>query len=234
MRASRHAVTILTVRSREGPLADLLAENEGAFQCGCEVHRVQMVEPDADAVEARLRAGQVACADCGGELRPWGFARWRTVRDHGRAVRLRPRRSVCRGCAVTHVLLPTVLLLRRVDVATVIGEALHAHFVSGSTQEQVAEAAGAPVDTARRWLRRFAANAVELREGFVALARRLDPELVPIEPRGSPCLDALEAIGVAAAAAVRRLGPAPLWPFVSGASGGRLLSNTSCTVGASP
>ena len=192
---------------------------------------MQMVDPDAEAVEARLRSGQIACADCGGELRPWGFARWRTVRDHGRALRLRPRRSVCRGCAVTHVLLPTVLLARRVDVATVIGEALHAHFVSGSTQEKVAEAAGVPVDTARRWLRRFGANAAELREGFLALAHRLDPRLGPLEPRGSPPLDALEAIGAAGAAAVRRLGPAPLWWFVSGASGGRLLSNTSCTVG---
>lgn len=112
-----------------------------------------------------------------------------------------------------------------------IGEALHAHFVSGSTQEEVAEAA-APVDTARRWLRRFGANAVELRAGFLALAHRLDPQLGPLEPRGSSPLDALEAIGAAAAAAVRRLGPAPLWGFVSGASGGRLLSNTSCTVGA--
>ena len=120
---------------------------------------MQMVEPDAEAVEARLHAGQMACADCGGELRPWGFARWRTVRDPGRALRLRPRRSVCRGCAVTHVLLPTVLLLRRVDQAAVIGEALWAHFVLGKSQEQVAGAAGAPVDTARRWLRRLRALA---------------------------------------------------------------------------
>ena len=195
---------------------------------------MQMVEPDADAVEARLRAGQIACPGCGGELRPWGFARCRTVRDHEGSLRLRPRRSVCRGCAITHVLLPAVLLLRRADVAAAIGEALHAHFVSGATQERVAEAAGAPVDTARRWLRRFRANAPELRAGFLALAHRLDPGLAPLQPRGSPPLDALEAIGAAAAAAARRFGPAPLWPFVSGASGGRLLSNTSCTVGASP
>lgn len=30
---------------------------------------MQMVEPDAEAVEARLLAGEMACA-CGGELRP--------------------------------------------------------------------------------------------------------------------------------------------------------------------
>lgn len=133
------------------------------------------------------------------------------------------------------MLLPTLALLRRVDVAAVIGEALHGHYVSGLTQEEVAEAAGGVhPDTARRWLRRFAANAPDLREGFIAMAHGFDPELAPVEPRGSPCLDALEAIGAAAAAAARRLGPCPLWWFVSGASGGRLLSNTSCTVGGFP
>jgi len=33
---------------------------------------------------------------------------------------------------------------------------------------------------------------------------------------------------VAAAAGVRRFGPTLLWNLVAGASGGRLLSNTSC------
>jgi len=39
-------------------------------------------------------------------------------------------------------------------------------------------------------------------------AHRLDPMLGPIEPRGSQLADAVEALGVAAAAAVRR----GLWP----------------------
>jgi hypothetical protein len=36
--------------------------------------------------------------------------------------------------------------------------------------------------------------------------------------------DALEAIGVAAGAAARRLGPTRVWWFVAGATGGRLLA----------
>ena len=84
-----------------------------------------------------------------------------------------------------------------------------------------------PATTVRGWLRRFAAKAEFLRGQFTALAHGLDRDLGRLEPRGSPSEDALDAIGVAAAAAARRLGPSPVWWMASGASGGRLLANTS-------
>jgi hypothetical protein len=175
---------------------------------------VQMVEPDQNAVEAALVAGRLVC-DCGGELRPWAHARWRTLRNVTEWVRLRPRRARCTSCLATHVLLPTTLLLRRRDLAAVIGEALWSRHLDGASLATVAG-----------WFRSFARRAEDIRETFTALAHRYDPQLAPIEARGSPCAEALEAIGVAAAAAVRFLGPAPLWDFVAGASGGRLLTNT--------
>lgn len=190
---------------------------------------MMMVEDDPSGVEARLQAGEYRCGDCSaGRLRPWGFARRRRLRDRGRAVELRPRRSRCGSCHVTHVLLPTVALLRRRDLAEVVGEALHARFVKGKSRSVVASAAGVHADTARGWLRRFRARAVEIRVLFSTWAHRLDASLGPIRPAGSAEADALEAIGVAAAAAARRLGPVPLWAFVAGASSGLLLSNTSC------
>jgi len=188
---------------------------------------VQMVEPDQNAVEAALVAGRLVC-DCGGELRPWAHARWRTLRNVTEWVRLRPRRARCASCLATHVLLPTIALLRRRDLAAVIGEALWSRHLDGASRAAVAERAGVLPDTARGWFRRFAERAEDIRQAFTALAHRYDPQLPPVEARGSPCAEALEAIGVAAAAAVRFLGPAPLWDFVAGASGGRLLSNTSC------
>ena len=191
---------------------------------------MQMVEADAESVESRLAAGQIACPACGGELRPWGHARRRTLRDRGRAVELRPRRSRCRRCLVTHVLLPVLALLRRMDLAAVIGGALVGRHVERQSRVELARTTGAPWDTVRGWLRRFEARAVEIRAEFAALANRWDAELGPIEPRATVALDALEAIGVAAAAAVRRFGPTPLWALVAGASGGRLLSNTSCPI----
>ena len=187
-----------------------------------------MVEPRADLVEARLSSGEYLCATCGdGRLAPWGFARHRKLRARGNEVWLRPRRGRCVACFVTHVLLPTIALLRRRDVVEVIGEALAARYLEGKSQSIVAAEAGVHFDTARGWQRRFSANAVEIRELFTTIARHLDASLGPIAPRHSPEADALEAIGMAASAAARRLGPGPLWSFVAGASSGMLLSNTS-------
>lgn len=187
-----------------------------------------MVGANQDAVESDLVGGRLVCGVCDGRLAPWGHARWRTLRDRGRLVGLRPRRSRCSSCRLTHVLLPVSALLRRRDLAEVIGEALRSRHLEGLSRREVAERAGVHPDTARGWQRRFVARAEAIGADFVALAHRYDPLLPPIQVRGSPAAGALEAIGVAAAAAVRLLGPGPLWDFVAGASGGRLLSNTSC------
>lgn len=192
------------------------------------VARVLMVEADEVEVEKKLVAGDYSCPGCMGRLRPWGFARRRCLRDRAEEVVLRPRRSRCVSCLVTHVLLPTVVLLRRRDLAEVIGEALAARFLEAKSRAKVAEGAGVSPVTARRWCARFAARAEEIRVAFTVLAYELDASLGPLEARASPEVDALEAIGVAAAAAARRFGPAPLWRFVAGASGGLLLSNTKC------
>lgn len=190
---------------------------------------MMMVEPQADLVEARLVAGEYCCCSCGeGRLAPWGFARRRKLRFRGGEVWLRPRRGRCVLCLVTHVMLSTVALLRRRDVVEVIGEALTARYLDGKSRSVIAAEAGVPFDTACRWQHRFSGKSGEIRELFSTIAHRLDASLGPIQPRQSPAADALEAIGVAAAAAARKLGPGPLWSFVSGASSGMLLSNTSC------
>lgn len=198
---------------------------------------VRMVDPDAEAVEADLRAGRIKCPRCGSGLRPWGYARARWLRDHGRPVGIRPRRSICRTCAntpgaqKTHVLLPKIALLRRADTVTTIGEALEARHLGGCRRGEVAQQAGVHMDTLRGWLRRFAVRAEEVRVLFTRLAHEWDPEQPPVAARESPALDALEAIGLTAQAAARHFGAAdtePRWQLVAGASAGHLLCNTSC------
>jgi transposase-like protein len=124
------------------------------------------------------------------------------------------------------VLLPVLALLRRVDLAEVIGRALERK-AAGWGHRRIAAEAGVPPTTARGWVRRFERKAEAIRAHFTALAYRLDPALGPISPQSRPLADAVEAVGMAAQAAGERFGLMPSWVFASGASGARLLCNTN-------
>ena len=187
------------------------------------VHPMLMVDTDSVVVERSLLAGELTCPPCGGVLPPWGHARWRVTRREQGAVRHRPRRASCMGCGMTHVLLPAAWLSRRADAASVIGAALLAK-AAGSGHRPIADALGCPASTVRGWLRRFAARAEDLRVLFTRLLHSLDPMAGPLLPRDCVFADALEALGRAGAAGVRRLSPRPPWEFASWASGGLLLA----------
>jgi hypothetical protein len=105
----------------------------------------------------------------------------------------------------THVLLPVGVLLRRRDLASVIGSALLAK-ADGKGHRPIAVELEVPATTVRGWLRRFAARAELIAGHFARLAAWLDPSAAVPQPRGSPLACAVEAIGVAAVAAARRLG----------------------------
>jgi hypothetical protein len=127
------------------------------------------------------------------------------------------------GCAKTHVLLSTAWLSRRADAVSVIGAALLAK-AAGSGHRPIAVALGCPASTVRGWLRRFGALAEVLRVLFTRLLHSLDPQAGPLLPRDCVFADALEALGRASAAGVRRLSPRPPWEFASWASGGLMLA----------
>ena len=167
---------------------------------------------DAARVERMLAEGRLSCPGCGGRLARWGYALERTVFGPGREGReVRPRRSRCAACRVTHVLLPARLLLRRPDEAPVIGAALAAA-ARGRGYRRAARELGVPEDTVRGWLRRAAGRAGQVREVFTKVAAALSTDPVPLEPAGSPLGDALVAVAAAAAAAAGR------WPRLLGVS----------------
>jgi hypothetical protein len=122
------------------------------------------------------------------------------------------------------VLIGTDCLLRRRDLAEVIGAALGAK-AAGLGHRRAAGPA-VPVSTVRGWLRHFVAHAEATRVWFTVLAHDLDPMLTPLVPTATALGDAVEAIAFAARAASLRLAPVKPWHFASAASGGRLLSNT--------
>ena len=120
---------------------------------------VLTVNGDRDAVERQLGNGELACPSCGGVLGRWGNAVTRPVRQlKGDDEVVTPRRSRCRGCRATHVLLPAQLLSRRADAGAVIGRALEEK-AAGSGHRVIALALGRPPSTVRGWLRSLARGA---------------------------------------------------------------------------
>ena len=137
-----------------------------------------------------------------------------------------PRRSRCRRCGGTHVLLPAWCLLRRADAAAVIGAALEAA-AGGDGHRKIAGRLGRAASTVRGWLRRFAGRAEAVRVFFTVLLARTGPD--PVMPAGAagPAAAAVSAIAGAAAAVAARwplLGEVPVWVAASAASGGLLLA----------
>ncbi len=185
------------------------------------------VNGDRDEVERQLAGGELACPSCGGVLGGWGNGRLRPVRvAEGPDAEMVPRRSRCRQCGATHVLLPAWCLLRRADAAAVIGAALEAA-AGGDGHRKIAGRAGRPASTVRGWLRRFAGRAEEVRVFFTVLLARTSPD--PVMPAGAagPVAAAVSAVAGAASAVAARwpqLGEVPVWAAASAASGGLLLA----------
>lgn len=184
------------------------------------------VNGDRDVVERQLERGELACPSCGGVLGGWGNAVTRPVRQlEGAGELVTPRRSRCRGCGVTHVLLAARLLSRRADAGAVIGRALE-ESAAGAGHRKIAEQLERPVSTVRGWLRALARNAGRVREQFTSLAASLvtDPPLPA--PAGSPLADAVAAVAAAATAAAMLPGVRAVarWELAAAVTCGLLLA----------
>ena len=165
--------------------------------------------------------GLVRYADC---LESADSLAWSSRRG-GRRRRVRFRRTRCRACRATHVLVPTTTLLRRLDLVDIIGAALLAK-ATGHGHRRITVALGLPATTVRGWLLRFSRRAGELWARAAQLAHRYDVELGPIAARGSPTADAVEALGVSARAVVLRFGPllSTPWQVISALTDALMLS----------
>jgi hypothetical protein len=169
----------------------------------------------ANGGDEALRAGTIGCPGCDGSLRPWGYARWRLIRNRGGELWVRPRRARCGSCGRTQVLLPCRLLERRRDAVGDIGTILEAY--AGRTgYRQAARDLAIPVPTARNWVRQLRGRWPSLAARFGAGA---STGIGPDDPPG-----AIRAVRRAAAEAGWR---AVAWEFASLVTNGRLLTNTS-------
>jgi hypothetical protein len=192
---------------------------------------VLTVNADPDVVERQLGGGELACPSWGGVLARWGHGAERRVRlpvpggERDRHVVLVPRRSRCRGCGATHVLLPAWCLARRADAAGVIGLALEAK-AAGAGHRVIAERLGRPASTVRGWLRVFTRRAERVRQVFTVLAASLVADPLLPAPAESPVADAVAAVAAAAAAAARvpGVGTVARWQLAAAVTCGLLLA----------
>ncbi|MET7700336.1 DUF6431 domain-containing protein, partial [Streptomyces sp. NPDC005485] len=171
-----------------------------------------IVDAAAVRVERQLLAGELTCPSCGAPLVPWGHGREREVRgDLGVRWFVRPRRSRCSGCQVTHVLLPDTSWPRRMDAAEVIGAGLEIAAL-GMGHRQVAAHLGLADGTVRGWIRRFRRRSQEVRRYFtVTLVALADDPVMP-EPAASPLSDAVSVVGGGGAAGGAPPAPPPTKP----------------------
>jgi transposase-like protein len=179
-----------------------------------------------DAYASMGRAVKVArpqCPSCSSPVVFWsGY--WRHVRWQERERKIFIPRVRCRGCRVSHALLPAFVLTRRLDAAEPVGAVIEQVTGGGCGVRRAAAAAGVPHTTARGWVRRFAGRAGELAVSFSALAVELGGEVVrllPDRPRS-----AVAAIGAAftAAAGLPGWGVLGRWRFACAVTGGSLLA----------
>lgn len=180
---------------------------------------------DPARAHRELAAAALPCPACAAPLRQWGFARVRSLRlSCGGRTWLRPRRARCTSCAVTHVLLPAQAPARHAYTVDVVGQALLAS-AKGRGSRRIGAELAVPADTVRGWIRRANGRAEWLRAQGTMRAHEFDPMLPAAVPTGSALADALSALGLAAAAVRRLLGPiAPTWHLIAMLARGRLLA----------
>ncbi|MGP4059046.1 DUF6431 domain-containing protein [Mycobacterium sp. 4D054] len=187
-----------------------------------------IVARTGELAEKLLAAGELRCPRCrDGQLTSWGYGRRRSVRDHdGTTITVRPRRTRCRSCSSTHIVMPAALQPRHADTTAVIGTAL-LHKANGLGHRRIAATMGRPVSTVRRWLRRLPPEHLDrlARDGTEQLLA-LDPDtFTALRYRGNMLHHALSLLSAAAYWDRRRyaLGEPP-WTLIGMYTRGRLLA----------
>jgi hypothetical protein len=150
----------------------------------------------------------------------WG-GYWRWVRAPLLVERVWIRRGRCAACRRSHALVPDLVLLRRLDVVTVIGTALVRKVLDGLGLRPIAEQVDVPLTTLRSWWQRFRARSSLLLSTCTRLVVMLDGTPVDADTVGEWA--AVEVLGLAWQRAHTRFGASiggSVWAFWSTISGG--------------
>lgn len=174
----------------------------------------------------RVDVPRPSCPSCSVPMVFWSGYR-RSVRVDGRWLRVWIVRARCRGCRVSHGLIPSFLLRGCQDPVEVIGEAV-TEIAGGVSIGVVSRRLGLAFTTVRGWWRRFRGRAGMWWSGFAALTVELGGAVPSRWPTGPPAA-AVAAIGWAHRAALDRhpVSTPQRWGFVSVVCGGTLIGTTT-------
>jgi len=175
------------------------------------------------------------CPTCQHRLIGWG-GYWRWLRAPLVVERIWIRRGRCAMCRRSHALLPDLLLVRRLDVVTVIGMGIRLKVADGLGLRPIAEQLDVPHTTLRTWWQRFRVVSPRLLQECVAMAVTFSG--APVDVRSVGARAALEGLDVAWQRAEARFGTrisgARVWAFWSWISGGLGLGTHTTSPWAAP
>ncbi|GAA0969584.1 hypothetical protein GCM10009555_016970 [Acrocarpospora macrocephala] len=181
-----------------------------------------------DAARAALAKGMLSCPACPARLGPWGSARTRAVRQADGPHSVRPARARCRGCGVTHVLIPVACPPRSGYGLSIVGTALLSHAAQGLGHRPIAAGLQIPEETVRRWLRQARRSVDRIRRRAAGALFHIDPDMFGrLAPLRSALADALNMLFAAAVATARRhrLESVCLWRIAAMICGGHFLAD---------
>jgi hypothetical protein len=163
------------------------------------------------------------CPVCQRHLVGWG-GYWGWLRAPLLVERIWIRRGRCATCRRSHALLPDLVLVRRLDVVTVIGTGLALKVASGLGLRPIAEQLDVPHATVRTWWQRFCAGSPILLIRCTGVAAALDGTPVDVHMGSHECA-ALDVLHIAWQRARVRFGErvGGVWSFWSRISGGQAL-----------
>lgn len=153
---------------------------------------VQTVRGDEASVERRLCQRLLRCP-CSGVLGPWGWARARAIRTPAGMVAVRPRRSRCRSCGATHVLLPAWLFVRRAFAGALMWACVLAR-AGGSKTAAIGSRLRVRASTVGSWLRRVTGRAGWWRQTLMDVLALIDGRVRRFVPAGSVLGDAIAVL----------------------------------------
>jgi hypothetical protein len=159
---------------------------------------MQTVRGDEASVEQRLCQGLLQCP-CSGVLGPWGWARERGIRTPAGTVAVKPRRSRCRSCGATHVLLPAWLFVRRAFAGALMWACVVAR-AAGSKTAAIGSRFGVGASTVASWLRRITGRADWWRQVLMDVLALADGRVRRFVPARSALGDAVAVLDAVLAA----------------------------------